>query len=127
MTFHWPDYFDLAKALANPNLLLPVSDEARQRAAISRAYYASFCAARNYLRMQQNNNALFTNGSAHLKVREALVSKGSKPADQLAKLLLETHRERKRADYEDDYDPGKALPGVLRRVQQIFSLLDQNP
>ena len=51
MKFDWSGYFDLAGELATVN----TSDsakivEAKLRAAISRAYYAAFCLARNYLR-----------------------------------------------------------------------------
>jgi len=51
MRFDWSGYFDLARELATVN----TSDsakivEARLRSSISRAYYAAFCLARNYLR-----------------------------------------------------------------------------
>ena len=51
-------------------------------------------------------NCLLTR-KAHRKVREELVLKNSKTANQLAKLLLEVHRERKRADYDDEYAAAK--------------------
>ncbi len=127
MTFHWPDYLELAKSLINTQLILPTSNEARQRAAISRAYYAAFCATRNYLRQQLGNPKLFADEQAHRKVREELVLKNSKTADRLAKLLLEVHRERKRADYDDEYAAAKNISIVIQRVERILSLLKQNP
>jgi|AFSR01.1.fsa_nt_gi uncharacterized protein (UPF0332 family) len=127
MTFHWLDYLALAKSLINAQLILPTSDEARQRAAISRAYYAAFCTTRNYLRQQLGNPELFADEKAHRKVREELVLKNSKTADQLAKLLLEVHRERKRADYDDEYAAAKNISIVIQRVERILSLLEQNP
>ena len=127
MTFHWLDYLALAKSLINAQLILPTSDEARQRAAISRAYYAAFCTIRNYLRQQLGNPELFADEKAHRKVREELVLKNSKTADQLAKLLLEVHRERKRADYDDEYAAAKNISIVIQRVERILSLLEQNP
>lgn len=41
--FDWTDYLTLARRLARER------DEASQRSAISRAYYASYCTARNWL------------------------------------------------------------------------------
>jgi uncharacterized protein (UPF0332 family) len=107
MTFHWPDYLELAKSLINTQLILPTSNEARQRAAISRAYYAAFCTTRNYLRQQLNNSQLFSDAKAHSDVRKALMKKNSKTAHRIARLLLAVHRERKRADYDDNYAAAK--------------------
>jgi uncharacterized protein (UPF0332 family) len=49
MSFHWGDYLTLADSLVNaPGT--PGPQEAALRAAISRAYYAAFCSARNLAR-----------------------------------------------------------------------------
>lgn len=45
MKFDWSEYFNLAKELIDSD-----TNEAKQRSSISRAYYAAFCLARNYLR-----------------------------------------------------------------------------
>lgn len=50
VTFCWKHYLDLAEDLAKSN-----TDEAKLRASISRAYYASFCNARNYMINKDNN------------------------------------------------------------------------
>lgn len=50
MPFDWKQYLDLARELAQPTASDPGQREARLRSAISRAYYASFCHARNYSR-----------------------------------------------------------------------------
>jgi uncharacterized protein (UPF0332 family) len=47
MPFDWPEYLRLAEELAQRQ-----SDEAALRSAISRAYYAAFCCACNYLRQK---------------------------------------------------------------------------
>ena len=47
MSFEWADYLKLAAALAEePDSLGP--EEAALRSAASRAYYAAFCASRNF-------------------------------------------------------------------------------
>jgi len=127
MTFKWSDYLLLAKSLVNTQLTLSISNEARQRAAISRAYYAAFCTTRNYLRQQLNKPRLFSDAKAHRDVREALMKKNSQTAHQIANLLLAVHRERKCADYDDNYAAAKNISIVIQRVERILSLLEQNP
>ena len=48
--FDWADYLTLAQELATRR-----SDEAALRPAVSRAYYAAFCQARNVLRREGVN------------------------------------------------------------------------
>lgn len=51
MKFDWSGYFDLAEKLATVNTNDSAKTvEAKLRSSISRAYYAAFCLARNYLR-----------------------------------------------------------------------------
>jgi len=45
--FDWSDYLELSRQLVGESGA--TIQEARQRCAISRAYYAAFCRARNYL------------------------------------------------------------------------------
>lgn len=51
MSFDWSGYLDVAKELASV-ALTSANKEAKLRSAISRAYYAAFILARNYLRFQ---------------------------------------------------------------------------
>jgi hypothetical protein len=46
MSFDWADYLKLAEALTQAPTV-PGPEEAALRAAMSRAYYAAFCSARN--------------------------------------------------------------------------------
>lgn len=51
MSFDWVEYLALAEELSGASLPpLPAGIEARQRAAVSRAYYAGYILARNRLR-----------------------------------------------------------------------------
>jgi len=47
MPFDWCDYLELARALVDLRGS-SYSQEATQRSAVSRAYFAAFCSARNY-------------------------------------------------------------------------------
>src|SRR5579859_2831912 len=48
MSFNWSEYLSLAQELTSSSGTSPIQ-EAHLRAAISRAYYAAFCKARNHL------------------------------------------------------------------------------
>lgn len=48
MSFHWSDYLELAEELQS-KAVTSIIHEAYLRTAISRAYYAAFITARNYL------------------------------------------------------------------------------
>lgn len=49
MSFNWSEFLGLAQELAGHEAQ-PYGEEATSRAAISRAYYAALCSARNHLR-----------------------------------------------------------------------------
>ncbi|MGK7900010.1 MAG: hypothetical protein AB4352_01100 [Hormoscilla sp.] len=51
MSFNWSEYLGLAQQLAG-KALISATQESRLRSAVSRAYYAAFIQARNYLRDQ---------------------------------------------------------------------------
>jgi hypothetical protein len=70
MTFTWAEYLNLAQALAAPATFnaATLSAEALARCAISRAYYAAFCHARNYARDRHGLSPRY-NGDAHSLVK----------------------------------------------------------
>jgi len=57
VSFDWEQYYDLAEwLLKHPGTAAP--QEASLRSAVSRAYYAAFCPARNFARDQELLNIL---------------------------------------------------------------------
>jgi uncharacterized protein (UPF0332 family) len=56
MAFNWVTYLDLAKYLLGTEGTSRFP-EAHSRAAVSRAYYAAFCNARNILRDKEGGHA----------------------------------------------------------------------
>lgn len=96
MSFNWSDYLVLAKELAGE------SDEARLRSAISRAYYAVFCKARNYLR-DVENKPIPSTSIAHGIVIEALKAHPNKDLRQVGVDLDRLRTDRKKADYDDNF------------------------
>lgn len=99
MSFDWAEYFDLAQELAGQGLT-PTSQEAKSRAAISRAYYAAFCKSRNYLR-DVDNRPVPKSAQAHAYTRRVFDSSSDKTRKGLAKNLERLRIKRNTADYDD--------------------------
>ncbi len=108
MKFDWSGYFDLANELA----LINTSDsakirEAKLRSAISRAYYAAFCLARNYLRDYLNDprlsKARIDDFNEHQYVAEEfkIFDSRNKKMIEIGKNLSRLRALRNKADYDD--------------------------
>ena len=122
MSFDWLEYLTLAQELAN-QAINSSNQEARLRCAISRAYYAAFCKARNHLRYKEQRS--FPNsGRVHQTVIETF-EKSHDPVHQIVGQFLRNLRaNRNIADYEDIVID---LPGITRgtlvQAEQVISLL----
>ena len=105
MRFDWSEYLNLAEELA---AISGDSDnnEAKLRSAISRAYYAVFCLARNYLRDVEQDSRLSRKTpdiNEHQYVAEKFIFHKSK-AKKMIKIgenLSRLRLFRNKADYED--------------------------
>jgi hypothetical protein len=106
--FEWEDFLDLAESPAAQS-----GNEAAARSAISRAYYATFHAGRDYLDLV--GIPIDRSRNAHLQVQDGLRQK-SESVGQLVKRL---HIWRKYADYDDislpDVTAQAALAVILAR------------
>src|SRR5258708_7770083 len=104
MSFDWVEYMRLAKQLAGVSTT-PPGQEANHRTAISRAYYAAFCQARNYLRDKDQDNAItsITDAQIHGYVIHQFSDSRDRQRKRIGQNLDRLRRERNRADYEDIY------------------------
>lgn len=118
MTFDWGQYLVVARDL-EAKVVPTCIDEARQRAAISRAYYAAFCAAREHLR-RKGDAAAEEVIAAHAAVAKAFKFNFGKDGNYttIGRLLLTMSEVRKRADYESEF------PDLAANVTVIFSNAD---
>jgi uncharacterized protein (UPF0332 family) len=101
MSFDWSAYFRLAleldaQARSEANLQ---SQEAKWRTAISRAYYAAWCNARNILRDEQSTDdeCLRNHGCVIRKFQESADSSRKQIGISLSRMM----DNRRRADYHD--------------------------
>ena len=125
MSFPWVGYLDVAEMLIRVrNSHAPA--EARYRVAISRAYYAAFCAARNYARDREGFTPSRSGRDHRLVI--AYYSQGTsrthkKIGQTLERLLIE----RNRADYDDDISQNlrRLALFTVQEARQVFTLLQQ--
>ena len=93
--FNWADYLALAQELATRS-----SDEAALRSAVSRAYYAAFCQARNALRQDGVN-------TDNLRSHWSLWARFRDDSDPMRQIIGEDGNRirgyRTQADYQEEF------------------------
>lgn len=92
--FDWLEYFDLARNLARQD------NEASQRSAVSRAYYAIFCSARNRLRWE--GESIPRTGEAHRIVWDQFEKNAEKMRRKIAQDGKRLKHKRAKVDYDDE-------------------------
>lgn len=100
MGFTWNEYIAVAKNLLSSAGTTPHA-EANIRAAVSRAYYAAFCNARNHLRDKEKGHA-----QKELRRHEYVIGKyeydiGNIARRDIGRDLRRLKNRREEADYED--------------------------
>jgi len=121
---------DLAEDLAKSN-----TDEAKLRASISRAYYAAFCNARNYMFNHDGNNFPGNIGEHTYLVQYYKGEADESKTDDLdgtryslGKDLDRMRIDRKRVDYWDYVDKIEKLEKmtieVLKRSKRVISKIE---
>jgi hypothetical protein len=109
MAFDWREYLTLAEAIhREAGATLP--EEAANRSAVSRAYYAAFCAARNWAATHQNFQAA-NNPNDHPLLRNHF--KGRRGWLEVASTLDELRQWRNQCDYTDE------IPGDIPALAQM--------
>lgn len=117
--FNWAEYLRLAEELANRH-----GDEAAQRAAISRAYYAAYCSARNKLEGWQLLKRNQRSKTSHQDVWEAFEGDPRPGWDQIGQEGHNMKEDRRRADYEDQIrDLDRFTKKAMRRARKLNSSL----
>jgi hypothetical protein len=121
VTFDWRGYLELAEDL----LTLRPTDEAVQRAALSRAYYGAFGVAREYLLTKRGIAVVSFNAHYHVWAVFAQAPRGLE--QRIAQEGNRLKRRRDLADYEANYprlavESGRWVARARRLVSDIDSL-----
>ncbi len=124
MSFDWSQYFNLAKELGGePGI--PATEEARLRSAISRAYYAVFIQARNYM-LFHDNHIIPANVNPHGYVQVQFVTSSNRLRREIGKRLYSLRQARNRADYADNFNNLiTTTRKSLRAAEEILTYLSR--
>jgi len=108
MVFDWAKYLVLAEELGTSRM-----NEAALRSAISRAYYATFCKARN--RLRHEGVRIPNTGKAHKIVWDNFRNDVDQHRRSIGITGDRLRQSRNKADYEDEF------PNVTKVVQDSIS------
>lgn len=117
MSFNWKKYYKLAEHIKDG--ITGVDKEACQRSAVSRAYYAAFCKARNYARDREGCQLTRT-GEDH-----GLVQKHHRVRQKrhVAVWLGQLYGWRNQCDYDDVVPDLELLcRNAFRNAQKILAI-----
>jgi hypothetical protein len=110
MTFNWYEYFLLAQYLEKECKFS--YSEALQRSAVSRAYYAAFCSAREYA-ISKYQKKFRPDSDVHLEVR---ITFKEKKRDDISDNLNDLRLLRNKCDYNNDV---KNLHIIVKQAIQL--------
>lgn len=121
MSFNWINYLELAEFLVSHKGSF--DEEAGKRSAVSRAYYAAFCHARNYAESKLN----FTpskKAEDHGKVRQKFLQQADDSISEIGAMLQQLRDWRNNCDYVNDYCPDQfVVKAAISTANEIHTLL----
>jgi uncharacterized protein (UPF0332 family) len=124
MTFDWYQYLVLAEYLYDNRDTFP-DREACLRAAISKAYYAAFCSARNYAR-DFDRLVLDESAQDHGSVKKHYIRAPDPKNRQVGNSLDRLRDLRNQADYSDSIEKLEELAkAAISQSKQVHTLLKQ--
>jgi uncharacterized protein (UPF0332 family) len=146
MSFDWSHYLTLANKLAVEANTLPEGEkEAALRTAISRAYYAAFKKAEEFLLLKNEIDPIKrssrrripagtfddTNPGSHLRVIFAFQNSRSQDRIRIGRLLDILKYYRENADYQRPYETSKSLEDdlaeALEKARTVLTYLKYVP
>ena len=120
MSFDWSEYLALAQQLAG-KANISATQESRLRSAISRAYYAAFIQARNFLRDREG--VVIPTLSAHQFVIRQFSNSPDALRQEIGSNLKLMRYYRNQADYDDILDQ---LPRKARATLKLAAKVIQD-
>jgi len=121
MPFDWTEYLGFARFLSGINT--GYTQEAAYRSAVSRAYYAAFCYARNFARDSEKFEPKYD-----YRDHQLLRGHFRNTRSQLSLQLDQLRRWRNDCDYKDQYRGLQGLvPSAINCAQEIMDELSPTP
>ena len=118
--FDWGKYLELALSLGES------SDEASARSAVSRAYYAVFCSARNWLKENEQDFFMTPSGENHKIVWDYFNQGPQRLRKKIATDGRRLRGQRNTADYDDEVTGLDNMKNAaLMRAQNLLKLLGE--
>ena len=122
MSFDWCEYLNLAFELGGQSDAQGAQD-AKLRTAVSRAYYAAFCTARNYLR-DVECLPVPQGPRAHGFVLDEFTARTDRRLKQVGTRLDRLRIDRNKADYDDVVSGLESMTALaLKLGQRVISTL----
>ena len=122
MSFDWAEYLNLADALYRQRDTF-ANREACMRAAVSRGYYAAFCAARNRAR-DKDGLALSSDATDHRMVKDHYAGSSDRTRQKIGTLLTRLRNNRNQVDYQDTISALEPLSiASLKLAHDLFNFL----
>ncbi len=100
MNFDWLGYYQLSRELTGQTPLEPITQEARHRCAMSRAYYAVFNFALIYIETVEGAGTVRNDGGVHRDVYDYFAERTGSIFTDVADHLDYLRKERNKADYK---------------------------
>ena len=124
MTFDWTEFLKLARELQEraDDADLPFAPEAAKRTAVSRAYYAAFCHARNYAEKRFGFQPSGS-GQDHGSLRTFFRRQNDEVFEEVAARLDEAREWRNQCDYDDEVEEPKAI--VQNAIENAEFIIQQ--
>jgi len=124
MVFDWAQYLEIARVHINEPANPPRC--AKDRCAISRAYYAAFKTAHNYIGATRRSSLstldIGTAGDAHKRLPQWLKRQPSQDLRHIGELLVRLRKPRMKADY-DDAELRRAFDVAYNSVRNSYAVL----
>lgn len=123
MSFDWAHYLTLSQSLFEQGR--ESADEAKLRCSISRAYYAAFGKARDFL---ENEGEKFSQESVHQKVAEIFNRYEDEDRREVGDYLIRMRNKRNRADYDSVYqrsNPAADASDVIFEAECLIETLQR--
>jgi len=123
MAFDWSEYLSVAKHLQQHESNRNFSAEAGLRSAISRAYYAAFCHARNFAQQYQDFKPT-AGPQDHKLLRKHFIQIQQ---TSIASNLNELRQWRNKCDYNNSVENlDQLIEAAIQRAEDIFNELNSS-